>query len=97
MEDGWVLARALEYFNNDLSRALPLFDAIRLPYYTRMYAHLAGEGAKRADTLKNLVDPTYDDKVKIKIIKDGGNGMGWIYQHNIADTWEQAVATLEGR
>ncbi|KAF1353211.1 hypothetical protein BDV97DRAFT_309611, partial [Delphinella strobiligena] len=87
MEDGWILARALQYFQNDLSRALPLFDAIRLPYYSRMYAHLASEGLKRADTLKNLIDPTCDDKVKIKIIKDGGAEMGWIYQHNIADTW----------
>jgi salicylate hydroxylase len=33
MEDGWVLAQSLAYFDNDLNKALPLFDQIRVSYY----------------------------------------------------------------
>lgn len=95
MEDGWVLAQALQHFNNDVSRALPVFNAIRLPYYSRMYSHLEAEAVRRAEMVKDLVEPTYDERVKIKIIKDGGGDMGWIYRHNIAETWEQAIQTLE--
>ena len=95
MEDGWILAEALRYFRNDLSRALPLFDAIRVPYYSRMYTHLAGEAAWRAETLRNLRDPTYDERVKVKIIKDGGVDMGWIYNNKIAQVWEQAIREVE--
>jgi salicylate hydroxylase len=36
MEDGWILAQSLAHFDNDLSKALPLFDHIRLSYYARM-------------------------------------------------------------
>lgn len=91
MEDGWVLAQALRYFKNDLGNALSLFNAIRVPYYSRMYAHLASEGAKRAKVLKEPDDPSYDQRVKAKIIKDGGGGMDWIYKNNIAEVWQDAV------
>jgi salicylate hydroxylase len=95
MEDGWILAQALAYFNNDLQRALPLFDHIRLPYYSRMYAHLAQQGARRAEVLRSLENPTYDEKVKIKIIKDGGGAMDWIYKNNISEVWHRAIEELE--
>ncbi|KAK6850931.1 monooxygenase [Apiospora arundinis] len=73
MEDGWILAQALEHYGNDLSLALPLFDRIRLPYYSRMYAHLARQAALRAMKLKEIgaEKPSYDDRVRTKIITDG--------------------------
>ncbi|OIW32853.1 FAD/NAD(P)-binding domain-containing protein [Coniochaeta ligniaria NRRL 30616] len=95
MEDGYTLARALEYFRNDVHRALPLFDAIRLPYYSRMYEYLAGEAGKRAAKLEELGDSaSYDDQVRAKIIK-GGADMGWIYNNDIGSVWRSAVALLD--
>lgn len=96
MEDGYILAKALEYFRNDVHRALPLFDAIRLPYYSRMYEHLAGEAQKRTIKLKDLgEDASYDDQVRVKIIKGGGGDMSWIYQNNIGHVWRDAIDALE--
>jgi salicylate hydroxylase len=96
MEDGYILARALEYFRNDVHRALPLFDAIRLPYYSRMYEYLAGEAQKRTAKLKELGGgASYDERVRIKIIKGGGSNMGWIYDNDIGAVWSSAVEALE--
>jgi len=39
LEDGWILARAIEYTQareRPLSEALEIFDEIRSPYYLRM-------------------------------------------------------------
>lgn len=36
LEDGWVLARAIEYARGGLGRALEIFDEIRSPYYARL-------------------------------------------------------------
>lgn len=41
MEDGWILARAIErehnrYSSNFVKDALEIFEEIRLPYYKRM-------------------------------------------------------------
>jgi 2-polyprenyl-6-methoxyphenol hydroxylase-like FAD-dependent oxidoreductase len=39
LEDGWILARAIEHARGSpkaLSRALEIFDALRSPYYARM-------------------------------------------------------------
>lgn len=95
MEDAYILARALEYFRNDVHRALPLFDTIRLPYYARMYEYLAGEAGKRAAKLKDLGDSaSYDDKVRLKIIK-GGADMSWIYNNDIGSVWASAAARLD--
>lgn len=90
MEDGWVLAQALASSKNDLGKALPLFDSIRLPYYSRMYAHLESESARRALRLSQALNPTYDERVVNKIIKDGGADMRWIYSNHIGQVWEQA-------
>jgi len=55
--DGWILAQSLALFGNDLSKALLLFDEIRLPYYARMYAHFEGQRLKRAESLKKIETP----------------------------------------
>lgn len=96
MEDGWVLAQALRHFRNDRARALPLFDATRLPYYSRMYAYLASEGARRAANLSRLENPSYDERVANKIVSDGGKDMSWIYGNDIGAVWGQKVAALNG-
>ncbi|KAF4534895.1 FAD/NAD P-binding domain-containing protein [Lasiodiplodia theobromae] len=96
MEDGWILAQALAYFGNDTEKALPLFDAIRLPYYSRMYSHLASEASKRKAKLQDLGNPSFDERVANKIIVDGGTDMSWIYANDIGFVWDQAVESSHG-
>ena len=91
MEDGWVLAQALTASNNDLSQALPLFDKIRVPYYTRMYAHLDSEAKRRALHLSRFVEPSDEERVRSKIIKAGGLEMQWIYGNDIGRVWRESV------
>ncbi|KAH8677909.1 hypothetical protein BX600DRAFT_493285 [Xylariales sp. PMI_506] len=102
MEDGWVLAQALARFRNDRARALRAFDEVRLPYYSRMYAHLAAMAAQRAEKLRLIAaeagagtEPTYDQRVANKIISDGGKDMSWIYNNDIGAVWEEKLASLE--
>ena len=96
MEDGWVLAQALALRRNDRRAALDLFAAVRLPYYARMYAHLGAEAARRAARLAEIEHvrgkpPSYDERVKNKIISDGGTDMSWIYEHDVGATWREFV------
>jgi salicylate hydroxylase len=94
MEDGWILAQAVERFGTELPPTLALFNAIRLPYYSRMYRHLAEEAARRATRLEALESPTFDQRIRNKIIVDGGTDMSWIYENNIEATWKQAVSVV---
>lgn len=91
MEDGWILAQALAYFSNDTGRALSFFNEIRLPYYAKMYAWLAAEAARRAKKMQELGEPTFDERVRGKVISDGGGGLDWIYENDIEAVWEAAV------
>ncbi|ROW13022.1 hypothetical protein VPNG_05902 [Cytospora leucostoma] len=97
MEDGWVLAQALRRYGNDRARAAGLFDAVRVPYYSRMYEHLSGEAGRRSARLRELEvgngGLTEEDRVKVKVIREGGD-MSWIYQNNIGKVWEGALAEL---
>ena len=97
MEDGWILAQSLAHFENDLSRALPLFDQIRLAYYARMYAYLASEAARRAKNLQKIGNPSFDERVANKIISDGGTDLSWIYSNDIEAVWKRAVGELEAQ
>ena len=94
MEDGWVLARALATSNNDLSRALPLFDRIRVPYYTRMYTHLDAEAKRRALHLSRFDKPSDEERVRGKVIKAGGEEMQWIYGNDIGRVWRESVDSV---
>ncbi|KAK4540563.1 hypothetical protein LTR36_009093 [Oleoguttula mirabilis] len=94
MEDGWVLAQALASTNNDLSKALPLFDKIRVPYYTRMYAHLDNEAKRRALHLSQLLEPSDEERVRNKVIKIEGTDMKWIYANDIGKVWRESVAVV---
>lgn len=96
MEDGWVLAQALQRHKNNLSKALPLFDKIRLPYYAKMYAHLASQAEGRKKKLEVLENPTWDQRVVNKIIVDGGKNMDWIYQNDIEAVWNSSTADVNG-
>lgn len=98
MEDGWVLAQALRRFRNDTTKALPLFDKVRVPYYHRMYMHLAGAAATRAAKLRDLEavaaaareggGDDEEERIQVKVIKFEKD-MDWIYRNNIGDVWEK--------
>lgn len=94
MEDGWILAQALAYYKNDLSKALPLFDEIRVPYYRRMYAHLKDEARRKNTRLEGLESPNEEERVRVKVVKAGKN-MEWIYENDIGRVWEEAVERIE--
>lgn len=98
MEDGWVLAQALQHFGNDTSKALPLFDRIRVPYYHRMYEYLSAQAEKRAAKLAELevgtAGLTEEERVKVKVIREGKD-MSWIYQHHIGRVWDSALSELK--
>lgn len=98
MEDGWIIAQALQHTGNDRRKALDLFNRIRVPYYHRMYEYLDAGAKKRAARLAELEvgtgGLTDEERVKTKIIKEGGD-MSWIYQNNIARVWENTLAEIE--
>lgn len=114
MEDGWVLARALARVRGGggeapdassssqtpLAAAAALFDGLRVPYYARMYAHLADQAEQRARRLRELAggadggQPSWDQRVANKIISDGGRDMSWIYENNIGEVWKERIALL---
>ena len=92
IEDGWVLAQALKYYLNDLHQALPLFNRIRLPYYSRMYEHLSGVAGQRMNRERNLgANATYDERVRAKLFHEGGIDMAWIYRNDIGKVWEHEI------
>ncbi|KAK9860134.1 Salicylate hydroxylase [Penicillium brevicompactum] len=92
MEDGWILARALELTqqsSHPVQDALKIFDQIRSPYYSKMYHHLDETKAKlqasKAETdsfdafLQNKIDTfLYGDK-------------DFIYKNDIQKVWTDYV------
>lgn len=94
MEDGWILAQSLSYLQNDINKALPLFNKIRLPYYAKMYAYLSDAALTRQKKLEKKSrgrEPNFDEKVRSKVISDGGGELDWIYGHDIKAAWTTAV------
>lgn len=105
MEDGWVLAQALRRFGNDTTKALPLFNKVRVPYYHRMYTHLADAAATRAVKLRDLAaaareggggagDDYEEERIQVKVIRFEKD-MDWIYRNNIGKVWEEVVEEEE--
>ncbi|CAN8096969.1 unnamed protein product [Discula destructiva] len=98
MEDGWVIAQALQHTGNDVHEALELFNRTRVPYYHRMYEYLDAGAKKRAAKLAELAasdgEPSEEERVKTKIIREGGD-MSWIYQNDIAKVWQSTLDEIE--
>lgn len=88
MEDGWVLAQSLTASRNDLPQSLSRFNEIRLPYYSKMYAHLARVAERREQSLQELGTPSAADRVRNKVMNAGGKSMQWIYGNHIGKVWE---------
>ncbi|OKL61015.1 hypothetical protein UA08_03110 [Talaromyces atroroseus] len=96
MEDGWILARALERTRSSASplpRALKIFDEIRSPYYMRMYAHL-DEGREKMQKQRKSESHTLDELLKARIDNLLGGNKDFIYKNDIQKVWNDYIATL---
>lgn len=101
LEDGYILARALSYaFAHSSAKEPPilagaqLFDAIRSPYYRRMYAHLAAQKQAAPGP-----DVPAEERLRRRVagfgeVGKGADTMAWIYGNDIARVWDDAVEKL---
>ncbi|CZR53485.1 uncharacterized protein PAC_03364 [Phialocephala subalpina] len=94
LEDGWILARAIEHTRtsrtNNLGAALDIFDTIRSPYYLRMYEYLDQQKAKIVEGKAVNPGQTFEDSLKARINSFGGEEqLSWIYGNNIEGVWKE--------
>ncbi|OJJ01300.1 hypothetical protein ASPVEDRAFT_150132 [Aspergillus versicolor CBS 583.65] len=98
MEDGWILARAIEHSINSrtvLKDALEIFQRIRGPYYERMYEFLDRKG-KEIQESRNGTD--FDSIIKVRVQGFGlsGGTLDWIYKNDIEEVWRAYAAGEQG-
>lgn len=98
MEDGWILARALDYSQSrglSIRDALEIFNNIRSPYYARMYEHLDELEEKMRKSRQESKD--FDDflRAKIKYLIYGDKD--FIYKNDIQKVWEDYIVSAEGQ
>lgn len=98
MEDGWILARALEYTQSrslPVSEALEIFNTVRSPYYAKMYEHLdESEGRlRRSREESTSLDEFLRAKIKYFLYGD----KDFIYKNDIQKVWERYTALREKR
>ncbi|KAJ9194491.1 hypothetical protein DTO164E3_4181 [Paecilomyces variotii] len=95
LEDGWILARTLKHTNatlqpsqESLGEALSIFDAIRSPYYLRMYDHLDGQKQKVQDAKAKSDSFEYILQARVESF-EAGKEMDWIYGNDIEQVWRE--------
>ncbi|KAJ5355664.1 Monooxygenase FAD-binding [Penicillium concentricum] len=89
MEDGWILARALEltrFASRPARDALEIFEQIRSPYYAKMYQHLDEIRDKTQQLLAEEKD--FDVILQAKIDTFLYGDKDFIYQNDIKKVWE---------
>ncbi|KAJ5177376.1 Monooxygenase FAD-binding [Penicillium coprophilum] len=92
MEDGWILARALEltrFASHPARDALEIFEQIRSPYYAKMYQHLDEIHDKTQQLLAEEKD--FDVILQAKIDTFLYGDKDFIYQNDIKKVWEDFV------
>lgn len=96
MEDGWILARALEYTQSvslPVGDALEIFNTIRSPYYARMYEHL-DESEVRLRKAREETN-SFDDFLRAKIKYFLYGDKDFIYKNDIQKVWEDYLEAVE--
>ncbi|PVH73793.1 putative FAD-binding monooxygenase [Cadophora sp. DSE1049] len=96
LQDGWILARAIEHTRSSggLPAALSIFDSIRSPYYLRMYEHLDQQKQKIQALKAANPNQTLEDNLKARVASFGGeNQLSWIYGNDIEEVWNTYIAT----
>ncbi|RFU30121.1 hypothetical protein B7463_g6227, partial [Scytalidium lignicola] len=93
LEDGWILARAIEHTGSSpesIVKALDIFDTIRSPYYLRMYQYLDGQKRRIQEAKRVNPDMSFETSLKTRIASFGGEGaLPWIYHNDIENVWEK--------
>ncbi|KAH8600707.1 salicylate hydroxylase [Bisporella sp. PMI_857] len=100
LEDGYILARAIEYTRLNSAQIIPdalkIFDAIRSPYYARMYEYLDEQKSNAIQAKAANPDQTFEEGLKIRLdMFKGGENMKWIYRNNIEEVWESYLNELD--
>ncbi|KAL4959537.1 uncharacterized protein BDV14DRAFT_205612 [Aspergillus stella-maris] len=101
MEDGWILARALEYVysldssGEAIQRALEMFEEIRAPYYDRMYTHLDESRQQMQRFQAENPNADFDIILRNKIDTFLYGDKDFIYKNDIQRVWEGYVALRE--
>ncbi|EHY57823.1 hypothetical protein ABEF92_004299 [Exophiala dermatitidis] len=100
LEDGWILARAIEHARSTgqpLAAALEIFDAIRSPYYLRMYQHLDEQKRKLQELKAANPNASFEITLGQRVNAFGGeSALPWIYYNDIEDVWEQFLKGQTG-
>ncbi|KAF4766427.1 hypothetical protein HAV15_010300 [Penicillium sp. str.  len=101
MEDGWLLARVIEYTRSNsnpnpdsLAKALEIFNTFRSPYYLRMYEYLDSQKFKAQGAAKNASDgkiSNWEAVLSVKANSMIGEGLSWIFFSDIGDLWDKYV------
>ncbi|KAL4796707.1 hypothetical protein BDV19DRAFT_387899 [Aspergillus venezuelensis] len=101
MEDGWILARALEYVyshnssHDAIQRALEIFEEIRAPYYDRTYTHLDESRAQMQRFQADNPNADFDIALRHKIDSFLYGDKDFIYKNDIHRVWEGYIARRE--
>ncbi|OJJ58688.1 hypothetical protein ASPSYDRAFT_68504 [Aspergillus sydowii CBS 593.65] len=98
MEDGWILARAIEYSVNSktvLKDALEIFQQIRGPYYERMYDFLDQKGKEIQESRKG---DDFESIIRVRVQGFGlvSGTLDWIYKNDIKEVWKAYVDGKQG-
>ncbi|EXJ92622.1 hypothetical protein A1O3_01174 [Capronia epimyces CBS 606.96] len=93
MEDGWILARAIEHVRASPTRvkdALEIFAEIREPFYTRAFDWLDKRGAETKQLQADNKDLDFESAVRGRLDRFFGseNELNWIYKNDIAQVWK---------
>ncbi|KAI9742698.1 MAG: hypothetical protein M1818_003839 [Claussenomyces sp. TS43310] len=92
MQDGYILARAIEHTRSSpdpLVGALEIFDSIRSPYYHRMYKFLDQQQKNIRDAKAQNPEQTFEESLQLRVAAFGGeDAMAWIYKADIQEIWK---------
>ncbi|KAL5049789.1 hypothetical protein BDW71DRAFT_204482 [Aspergillus fruticulosus] len=100
LEDSYVLSRAISWAysrEQDLSRALSLYDRVRSPHYKALYSIL--DKFRESDKEMEKLDLGYDEAVERTVREKWGEeaGFGWVYGYDVQKIWERAVREEDER
>ncbi|KAJ5189886.1 Monooxygenase FAD-binding [Penicillium cf. griseofulvum] len=96
MEDGWILARALEltrFASRPARDALEIFEQIRSPYYAKMYQHL--DGIRDQTRQLQAEEKDFDVILQAKIDTFLYGDKDFIYQNDIKKVWEDFLEAYQ--
>ncbi|KAL1989247.1 hypothetical protein VTN96DRAFT_9 [Rasamsonia emersonii] len=95
LEDVYVLGQALKWAHEnglDIAAALDLVDRVRSPHYKKLYDILDEFAATDAYIRSHSPPLSFDEAVAILARETWSKRHHWIYNYDIQQVWEDAVA-----